>query len=109
MRGVTPQRLSVTATGAQASVDIQKFVNASFNCSVTGLVTNIVARAEYSLDGGTTWTNINASDTTITTNNSQFIIPILRDGISLPRVRFNLVTITGGTPTVTVTLRGVTV
>jgi len=95
---------ALTVIGSTPARFITKAVNASYNLTVASIGTNVVVRSEFSLDNGTTWTNCNTADTTITTI-GQFIIPILTANTIVPMVRLTLVTITGGTPTVTPTLR----
>jgi hypothetical protein len=94
----------VTSGNASTGYNISNAINASFTVTVASIGTNVVLRAEYSLNGGTTWTNCNAADLTITAN-GQYVIPILTNNVSVPLVRFNWVSTSTGTPTVAPTLR----
>lgn len=97
--------ISIAAAAEQSSpIRISNSINGSYNVTVSDIGTNVVLRAEYSLDGGTTWTNCNAADTTITAD-GQYIIPIMASNVQPPLVRLNWVSTSGGTPTVTGELR----
>lgn len=96
---------SLTAAGqVSASENITKAINASFNVRVGAIGTNIVLRAEFSLDNGITWSNCNTADTIITAN-SQVIVPVMGNNTHPPLVRLNWVSTSGGIPTVTGVLR----
>jgi len=96
---------TLTAASQQSTpVHITKTINASFNVVVASIGTNVVLRAEFSLDGGTTWSNCNASDTTITAN-GQYTIPVIVNNVQVPLVRLNWISTSSGTPTVTGGLR----
>jgi len=96
---------NLTAAAQQSTpVNTSRTINTSFNITVASIGTNVVLRAEYSLDGGTTWTNCNSVDTTITAN-GQYTIPVMASNIQVPLVRLNWVSTSTGTPTVTGGLR----
>ena len=79
--------------------DVSRAINASYNVTVAGVVTNVVLRPEFSLNGGTSWFPCNATDTTITAP-GQYMIPVMANNVQPPLVRLNWVSTTGGTPTV---------
>ena len=94
----------LTSGTTTSTTNVRKAVNGSYNITVASIGTNVVVRAEYSLDGGTTWSNCNASDTTITAN-GQYAIPIFTNNINVPLVGLNWVSTSTGSPTITGILR----
>ena len=92
----------LNATGTTAAQDVTQFNYLTYQYKVASIGTSIVVRMEGSVDG-TNWFNLSPTntDTTITANGTYAFIA---SGVALYRVRFNLVTITGGTPTVDVRL-----
>lgn len=91
----------LNATGATSSLDVTGLPHITCQYVVANIGTNVIVRLEGSNDG-TSWFNLDSSDTDITktSNGTYSIIPPVP--ISLYRVRFKLVSISGGNPTVDV-------
>lgn len=98
---VFPAETQLTNVGTTSSRNVSSYCNITCQYTIAGLTTNTVTiRLEASIDG-TTWFNLDPtdSDTTITTNKtSAFIL----SNVALYNIRFNLVSLSGGSPTVSV-------
>lgn len=90
----------LTATGATTSRSTSGYRNLVAQYKVAAIGTSVVVRLEGSNDN-TNWFNLDTADTTQTANGTYaFALNVLP-----AFVRFNLVTITGGSPTVDTILR----
>ncbi len=95
-----PAALTATGTTANFDVAVQDVAAATIfgvQVKVASVSTNVVIRIEGSLNG-TDFFNLDTSDKTLTSNGVYFYNYTDRP---LKTIRCNLVSITGGTPTVT--------
>lgn len=99
-----PAALTTAATSTaplQVAVqDVAACQNFVFQINATSVVTNVVVRAEGSLDG-TNYFNMGSSDTTIS---SSGVSKLVFTAMPVKYVRGTLVSITGGTPSVAFTI-----
>lgn len=94
----------LTAPGVTAAILTGRATYHTFQYVVAAINTNVVVRAEGSLDG-TSWFNLSASETDVTkTANGQYGMSY--NGV-VPQVRFRFVSESGGTAaTIDVTYEG---
>jgi hypothetical protein len=95
-----PAALTATGTTSNLDVAVQDVAAATtfgVQVKVASVSTNVVVRVEGSLNG-TDFFNLDTSDKTLTANGVYFYN---YTDLPLKTIRCNLVTITGGTPTVT--------
>ena len=95
-----PTALTTASSTAPLQVAVQDTAackNFVFQITVASIGTNVVVRAEGSLDG-TSYFNLGSSDTTITSNGTTKLIYA---DIPVKYVRGTLVSISTGTPSVT--------
>lgn len=92
---------TLTAAGVTAAQQVTG-ANMTFQVTVSGIGTNVVMRFEGSLDGSNFF-NLNSTnvDTTITANGTYGYALM---GCPVQYTRFRLVSLTGGTPSVTAVL-----
>lgn len=93
-----PLTTATTTDALQVAVqDLAACSNFVFQITVATIGTNVVVRAEGSLDG-VTYFNLGTGDTTITANGT---IKLVYADMPVKYVRGNLVSISTGTPSVT--------
>ena len=103
--GVRNSFTAQNATGATSAFVADSGVLSLHNSQliVTGGPSGCTYRLQGSNDGGTTWYNISAADITCTSSINSVTVDV-----PAPRIRGNLLTLTGGTaPTVTLHYAGV--
>lgn len=88
---------TLTAAGTTAFQALGPQDNVLFQITVSSIGTNVVIRMEGSLDA-TNWFNLNAAgDVTLTSNGTRGYALVQ---VPVPYIRGNLVSVSGGTPSV---------